>query len=271
MSDAGTPLPATVRERIDAHLVAIDRAMASAGVMPEERASVVRDVEAHVLDLFASRFAGRPTLAEAEAALAELDPPEAFGRPRAVEPAAMTPSASAPPPPRLSRAAVWGAAVAPLGMLLVLGLTSRTSTSTAPPSVMLPFFMVPLLLVSAAAPFATTILGLVAISQIRHSGGRIYGLPLAVADALLYPLLVLDVLLLAFGGPAVGAAVAALMRTWGVSGPNATGIWQAVVVTVWLVVCVVSNAWIIRRTWRAASTPVAPAVPGAIANAGASS
>ena len=45
------------------------------------------------------------------------------------------------------------------------------------------------------SPFGTTILGLVSISQIRNSGGKLYGLPLAAADALLYPLLV-------FGGAA---------------------------------------------------------------------
>ncbi len=39
------------------------------------------------------------------------------------------------------------------------------------------------------APFGTTILGTVAISQIRNSRGRLIGLPLAVADALFFPVL----------------------------------------------------------------------------------
>ena len=43
-----------------------------------------------------------------------------------------------------------------------------------------------------AAPFVTTILGFVAIGQIRRSAGKLYGLPLAVFDALLFPLLLLD-------------------------------------------------------------------------------
>jgi hypothetical protein len=54
----------------------------------------------------------------------------------------------------------------------------------------------PLLLLGLTAPFGTTILGLVAISQIRHSGGRLYGIGLALADALLFPLLALDGLLM---------------------------------------------------------------------------
>ena len=41
------------------------------------------------------------------------------------------------------------------------------------------------------APFGTTILGIVSIGDIRHSAGGLYGLPLALADALLFPLLVL--------------------------------------------------------------------------------
>ena len=49
-----------------------------------------------------------------------------------------------------------------------------------------------ILLPGITAPFGTTILGVVALSDIRHSQGRITGLPLAVFDALFYPLLLLD-------------------------------------------------------------------------------
>jgi hypothetical protein len=54
----------------------------------------------------------------------------------------------------------------------------------------------PLALLGLTAPFGTTTLGLVAIAHIRHSAGRLYGMGLAVFDALLFPLLVLDALLL---------------------------------------------------------------------------
>jgi len=46
-----------------------------------------------------------------------------------------------------------------------------------------------------AAPFGTTILGWLAVSDIRRVNGRLSGLPLAVFDGLLFPLLVLDVFL----------------------------------------------------------------------------
>ena len=44
----------------------------------------------------------------------------------------------------------------------------------------------------SSGPIGTTVLGLVGISRIRRSRGRVIGLPLAVFDALLFPLLLLD-------------------------------------------------------------------------------
>jgi hypothetical protein len=60
----------------------------------------------------------------------------------------------------------------------------------------IPFVMllVPLLLGSL---IATTVLGIAAIKDIRYSQGGIVGLPLAVADALFLPLLLLNVLIFA--------------------------------------------------------------------------
>jgi serine/threonine protein kinase len=42
------------------------------------------------------------------------------------------------------------------------------------------------------APFGTTILGWAAVIRIRHSHGRFYGLPLALLDGLIFPLLIFD-------------------------------------------------------------------------------
>jgi hypothetical protein len=43
-----------------------------------------------------------------------------------------------------------------------------------------------------ASPFGTTILGAIALTQIRHSRGRLSGLWLALCDVLFYPLLAAD-------------------------------------------------------------------------------
>lgn len=50
-------------------------------------------------------------------------------------------------------------------------------------------------LVGVIAPFLTTILGFVAISDVRHSDGRLRGLGLALFDALFFPLLAVDALI----------------------------------------------------------------------------
>ena len=106
---------------------------------------------------------------------------------------------------RLSRSAVVGACWASLALLslvLILWLTT-VHTVTEPDDVNLSplraiIIAVPFLLTCLTAPFGTTILGFVAIAQIRHSAGRSYGMGLALFDALLFPLLALDAAIFAF-------------------------------------------------------------------------
>jgi len=52
--------------------------------------------------------------------------------------------------------------------------------------------MVTVLPLGLTAPFGTTILGWVSVTQIHRSAGRLYGLWLAMLDGLLFPLLLLD-------------------------------------------------------------------------------
>ena len=102
-------------------------------------------------------------------------------------------------------------------------------------------------------PIATTILGITAIRDIRYSQGRIVGLPLAVVDALFFPLLLLNGLfflllilffrtLFHFGGPSWVTTVAYTPVNIALLG---------------LVLCVLVDYLIVRGTWRAARRPVA--------------
>ena len=50
----------------------------------------------------------------------------------------------------------------------------------------------PFMVLGVSAPFGTTILGWIAVAQIRRGAGKLYGLGLAVFDGLLFPLLLLD-------------------------------------------------------------------------------
>ncbi len=101
------------------------------------------------------------------------------------------------------------------------------------------------------APFGTTILGAVSISQIRHSAGRLHGLGLALFDALLFPLLLLDWVIVML--PAAGIWL--FLNTKGV--PAARGApptaWKlgVLVVTVLAILLVLGIDYlIVRWAWR---------------------
>lgn len=97
--------------------------------------------------------------------------------------------------PRFSRCAIWGAAWAPWFLLTFLGFFS-VKVAVRPeyhgPSWWQIIIMIAVMALGLTAPFGTTVLGMIGVSHIRNSFGRIYGLPLAVADALFYPLVALD-------------------------------------------------------------------------------
>jgi hypothetical protein len=152
--------------------------------------------------------------------------------------------------PRFSRKAIWGAVWSALAVVTVLSMTVVTTVERsgaamanagppagAPTSVQIIIGL--LALVGAAAPFGTTILGVVSIGEIRRSQGRIYGLPLSVADAVLFPLLLLDFAIL-------GAVYFVVGRIGG-----------SAVSPVLLVVVLAGIVWIdfliARAAWRAAA------------------
>lgn len=178
--------------------------------------------------------------------------------------------------PRMSKMAVVGALWAPLLLLGLIPFYLFFAKSVAVPAnvamgpvhasmswagIVLAVVSIPLALLGATAPFGTTICGCVALGQIRRSAGRLYGLKLALFDALLYPLLLLDAILfficlLIFR--LVGGAVFELVHVNGI----ALVLWPLLS----LGVCAVADFLIVRACWRAATRPVAgAAAPGAAA------
>ena len=126
-------------------------------------------------------------------------------------------------------------------------------------------------LIAAAAPFGTTILGFVAIGQIRRSDGKLYGLPLAAIDALLFPLLLLDFLIMVV----VAAVVMMVLMLCG--GPRGAGgeLMSALPTALTLLISLPIIAWVDYRIARAAwrmiagvQPPSQPAVATAISGDG---
>ncbi|MCX6910053.1 MAG: protein kinase, partial [Verrucomicrobia bacterium] len=148
--------------------------------------------------------------------------------------------ARATQPPRFSRTAIVGAL-----WLLVNPVTAAVCAMATPYNTepitdgpvrwVLNIFSYIFLALSALCPIGTTILGCVALSQIRRSAGKLYGLGLALFDALLFPLLALDVIILRLGG---GWDQLLTNIQWGLMPV--------------LIVCVLSNVVIIRWAWRKA-------------------
>jgi len=151
---------------------------------------------------------------------------------------------------RFSRAAIVGACWAPFFFLLLVpavlfvmpvyrftgpdgGPTPRTGVGFLPLVITIPF-----LLLGLTALFGTTILGIVGITHIRQSAGRLYGMGLALFDTLLFPLLLLNIAILAVF----------LLAGMGIS--------EAVILT--LIICGLLDFFIIRWAWRKANAGLEP-------------
>jgi hypothetical protein len=186
----------TVVKQINQYLNAVREQLS--GLSQSEVDSIIDDLREHI-DASLQAHGDQPTRENVEAVLAEMDPPESFAPEFEVEAEAA---------PKVSRLAIVGAGLLPFGILMAILLlipASFTTYSTIDgvavnnaPQVawwqwLLRFTILPLGIIS---PFATTILGLISISQIRASKGRLIGKSLSLLDALFYPLLLLDGLLL---------------------------------------------------------------------------
>jgi predicted Ser/Thr protein kinase len=97
------------------------------------------------------------------------------------------------------------------------------------------------------SPFGTTILGVMAISDIRHSEGRLIGLPLAVGDALLYPLLIVDLLVVMLCAAVLPMLFTNATAIVGVNLPNST---KLAILGAGIPACVLLDVLIVRYVWK---------------------
>jgi len=257
MSDETTSTNGEARKRIDAYLDAIDRVLAGAGMSRSERRNVTDDVETQIQEMLAARGSAQPpAIADVEAVLSQLDPPEAYASPERTVTDAM-PAADATPPcgalvhPRLSRTAMVGALWAPFFFVAWVSIRMARSVVVAPgeappgPTLWQYLALIAVGGLGLTAPFGTTALGIAAISQIRNSGGRLYGLALAVFDALLYPLLALDVLICVLF---LATAQAMAYQGAGASAASLNAIWYRAIA-----VAIVADVAIAICLWRTAA------------------
>ncbi|MEJ7594585.1 MAG: hypothetical protein WKF77_23870 [Planctomycetaceae bacterium] len=147
--------------------------------------------------------------------------------------------------PRTSRKAIVGAVwaggflllIVP-GIVLMIVMKMRIdSHSTSHYGFGLQELMIGLLVLPA--PVATPLLGWMALSDIRRSAGRITGFGLAFLDAVCFPTILLNFLLL------LGC-----MLTCHVVHPAAGPIVVGATVALWLVTSIVIDVFVLRRLWR---------------------
>lgn len=155
-------------------------------------------------------------------------------------------------PERLSRRALAGACWIPL-FFVALALSIFTTEEVGnsglrdqlEPAWWQILLAVTVLLPGFLAPFGTTLLGWLAVGDIRRSRGRVGGLPLAVADGLFFPLLGLDAALY------LGLSGAFYWFTAQFLDPSFQNPPRSLVTIGVTLICALLDFMIIRRVWRA--------------------
>jgi serine/threonine protein kinase len=171
--------------------------------------------------------------------------------------------------PRLSRTAFAGACNAflflflswPLWYSVVLSLGK--SSGNAPIGARQIIFFLLMGFGGLWGAGGTTLLGWVAVAQIRRSGGKLYGMWLAVFDGMFFPLLALNYLIFCFVFVVLGLVASLLMRNGQVS-PS-----MILTILLSLPIIIPLDRDIIRRVWGAVNHPIsthisagaAPSVP----------
>ena len=245
-------LPDDVRAQIDAHLDAIERVLSARGMSRSQRRGILDDVQTQIVEMLHRRCPQGATMADARAVLAELDPPESYAQDRDSPDQAIPggPLGVAPRTPRVAVIAAFWALAFPIFFFWWFSCYSVVPAGQHPPEpqLLLKLCMIAVLASGLTAPVGTTALGLLALSRIRRSRGRLCGRALALADALLYPLLALDGLLI-WGAHSIGLA---LMRHDLQYRSSANHLYVVFAVAIGVVLAVILDLVLIRLAWRSA-------------------
>jgi len=151
----------------------------------------------------------------------------------------------APSQPRFSRAAIVGACWSALSLLWIP--VAVIYLAEIHPSDTQEWIALICVLFASTPIFGTTILGIVAITHIRHCPGRLYGMGLAFFDALLFPVILLNLFL-----PALAATNWVQIPLGQRYGPY---VFYAA-----LLACPILDFLIIRWAWRRANASPAPSI-----------
>ncbi|MCF7674493.1 MAG: serine/threonine protein kinase [Akkermansiaceae bacterium] len=152
--------------------------------------------------------------------------------------------------PRFSRLAIVGACSA---MVLPLGLVLNQFAALATAGTDGVWHLVggapgmPMMALGLASMIGTTILGWIAVSQIRRSAGRIHGLELAVFDGLLVPVLMLGALWWVLWYSLLDWAFP-LLQMLGIHKPSAA--FSLIVWIPWLAISIWTGIRATRKVWR---------------------
>ncbi len=247
-------LSVEVQGRVDHYLLRVDTALANVGASQTERRTLGVALRQQIMEKLSLRTlaagTAQPSIADADSVLSELGPPQSHLKdarpPDALDGLRAEAGAAgvASGPAKLSKTALVGAIWAPLFpiMLAVSSVQIQVSQGQQPPIwvASLQFLLIPL---GWSALFATTVLGLIALSQIQKSAGRVKGLSLALFDAMIYPLLLLDALVFWL----CWQVTAQLQANDAITPPIASLINQALPT----VACVLGDYFLVARAWLA--------------------
>jgi hypothetical protein len=235
----------------------LERVAAEMGNVPaDEKDSVLREVESHVYAALENRAGAGATLEDLQVVLAEMAPPASYGEQspsqRPIEP---------PRAPAVRRRLCWvsavGAALCLPAMLFILvaGTTAlamwlpAAGRANAGSGSFLSLECIGILIVLGVVP---TSLGVVGISRIRASRGELYGMPLAVTAALIYPLIAFTAVAFFMDVMMTRMIKDALTQSGGTSAM--AGLKIAFVALILLILGL--DVLIVRRVWRWANRPV---------------